>query len=252
MIQIRMQTWGTGQEALVLFHGWGFDSHIWLAFIPLLQRINPAIQIIAVDLPGFGGTPRLEWGVFKKELLQRLPAKNTLLGWSLGGLFATRLTIEAPDRVKQLINIATSPYFIRDAAWPGVVREQLDAFYDHFQKNPERTRTQFVVSQMGTLRSKTPSLSSSVCTDIKEDNGLLQGLQVLQQWDLRQDLYSINVPTSYIFGRLDTIVPHRVRTVMQNQYPNFEYYLLNQAAHMPFLSHPEELLTVLPLAQEPC
>ena len=74
----------------------------------------------------------------------------------------------------------------------------------------------------------------------------------MQQWDLRQDLYSINVPTSYIFGRLDTIVPHRVRTVMQNQYPNFEYYLLNQAAHMPFLSHPEELLTVLPLAQEPC
>ncbi len=248
MNQIRMQTWGAGQKTLVLFHGWGFDSHIWLAFIPLLQRINPATQIIAVDLPGFGGTPCLGWRVFKEELLQRLPAKSTVLGWSLGGLFATRLTIEAPDRVKQLINIATSPYFIRDAVWPGVVRQQLDAFFDQFQKNPEQTRTQFVASQMGMLKSKTLSLSSSECADIKGDNGLLQGLEVLQQWDLRQDLYSINVPTSYIFGRLDTIVPHRVRSIMQNQYPTFDYHLLDHAAHIPFLSHPEELLTVLPLA----
>jgi pimeloyl-[acyl-carrier protein] methyl ester esterase len=248
MTQIRIQTWGAGQDALVLFHGWGFDSDIWLSFIPLLHRFTDATQIIAVDLPGFGLTPCIEWEVFKNELLQRLPENNTLLGWSLGGLFATRFAIEVPGRVKKLINVATSPYFIRDTGWPGVDYQQFDAFYYQFQRDPERTRAEFIASQMGSAASKTLNQSAMRPRYIKEDNGLLQGLQILQQWDLRQELQTIKIPTTYIFGRLDSIVPHRVRLVMQTQYPEFNYHLLAHAAHIPFLSHPQELLAVLPLA----
>ena len=64
-------------------------------------------------------------------------------------------------------------------------------------------------------------------------------------WDLREQLSNLTVPTHYLFGRLDSIVPAKTMTAMQTMYPEFAYYLFPRAAHVPFLSHPKIFLDYL-------
>ncbi|MEJ7787901.1 MAG: alpha/beta fold hydrolase, partial [Solirubrobacteraceae bacterium] len=47
---------GTGGEPLVLLHPLGGDRRVWR---PVLERLAPHRDVIAVDLPGFGGSPAL-------------------------------------------------------------------------------------------------------------------------------------------------------------------------------------------------
>lgn len=236
MSQLVIQTYGSGAP-LVLLHGWGFDRHIWHTILPELLSLPIAYQIFLVDLPGFGDSPMLEWSDFKTQLLAALPSQFTLAGWSLGGLFATRLASEAPHRIKKLLQIASTPYFIRSEDWVGMTPETLDLFYQQFTTAPHTTRQQFVQAQLpaGMVWDVSGLDVAGNCDDMQI--GLLEGLTILKNWDLRSHLAQLSMPVSYIFGRLDRIVSHKTLTVLQQEHPHFHYTLLPHAGHMPFLSH---------------
>ena len=242
MTSLAIQTYGEGSP-LVLFHGWGFDRHIWRSWIPCLLNMSVPHQIYIVDLPGFGDSPSMSWESFKTELLNRLPTTFALLGWSLGGLFASRLVVEMPHRVSCLINLASSPYFIRDNDWAGVATSSLDDFCKQFEVAPHETRKHFIRTQVGN-HSACASLEEPTPCPLNKD-GLSHGLHILKNWDLRQDLHEVTIPVHYVFGRLDVIVPRKVMHIMQHTYPKFKYTLLHDAAHMPFLSHPQDVISAI-------
>ena len=235
---INIKTVGQGVP-LVLFHGWGFDSSIWLPFIQ--ADLKPlACKLYLVDLPGFGKTPNMAWQVFKDELLHILPSEFILLGWSLGGLFATRLCIEAPNRVLKLINVTSSPYFVRTDEWVGIDRQVFMNFYQQFKANPRKTREEFIRNQFKTDLN----LDFCLANDI-DLQGLERGLDLLLNWDLRQDLYTVEQPVLFLFGKLDAIVPRRLMPVLKKYFPQFNYVMLPKAAHVPFLSHMQEFSDII-------
>ncbi len=230
---IQIQGKGKGTP-LVLFHGWGFDSQIWH---PLLPELTNRYQLYLVDLPGFGLTPNMQWEAFKPALLKCLPKKFALLGWSMGGLMATRLAIEEPEHITHLINVTSSPYFIRQVEWPGVVTQVFNDFYQALASNPQQTLQEFITLQLQGQKifsGHPPSL-----------HGLREGLDLLMTWDLRQNLTQLNHPVCYMFGRLDAIVPRTTMITMQTIYPHFHYTMFPKAAHAPFLSHTDEFITAL-------
>ena len=222
---------------LVLFHGWGFDHQIWYSLLPDLMKQH---QVFLVDLPGFGLTPSMAWEPFKAALLNRLPTHFVVAGWSMGGLLATRLAIEEPQRVTHLINIASSPCFVRDLLWPGCDATLVQSFYQNLVSNPQGTLQQFIELQLQgqtvapAMQGQTPSLM-----------GLRAGLDILINWDLRNDLAQLHMPVSYMFGRLDAITPRKTLASMQVMYPHFNYMMFAKAAHVPFLSHPDLFLRAL-------
>lgn len=225
---------GTGKP-VVFFHGWGFDSQIWQPLMPALLA-SKRYQLFMVDLPGFGQTELMAWDHFCSQLLPQLPSTFALIGWSLGGLCASRLTLMAPLRVTHLINIASSPYFMRTQDWPGVDACVLAQFHAQLLKDTPGTLHQFLLTQLGTLptvmKSSTPT-------------GLQQGLSWLKQWDLRSEIAQLPSNTAYIFGRLDTITPYQLLPTMQQLYPQFHYHLFRKAAHLPFLSDQTGFLSLL-------
>jgi pimeloyl-[acyl-carrier protein] methyl ester esterase len=225
---------------LVLFHGWGFDSKIWMSLIPLLNTDIKSYRLYLVDLPGFGGTSYMDWLTFKDELLPLLPTEFAILGWSMGGLYATRLAIEEPNRVIQLINVASSPRFINDRDWIGIDNEVFNLFYNQLLENPKQTRIDFVKNQLkdGEIPSEFMDVSLSSV-------GLQSGLDLLVNWDLRPLLSELKQPVVYLFGKLDPIIPRRMMKLMQSQHPDFDYIMFNRAAHMPFLSHSGEFIKLL-------
>lgn len=221
---------------LVLLHGWGFDHRIWKQ---LAVRLEPFYQLFLVDLPGFGQSPILSWDEFKEKLLQALPAEFAIMGWSMGGLYATRLAIEEPSRVSHLINVASSPRFIRETDWPGLDPMVFKGFMDKLSINPGKTLIEFVGLQSANqppdyLDSLQPSLQS-----------LQHGLSVLAEWDLRQAMERFNGRAAYLFGGLDSITSRHTLRAMQKKHPHFYFALFPKAAHMPFLSHEDEFIQEL-------
>ena len=228
-MNIHLSSYGEGTP-LVFFHGWGFDSQIWLSLLPYFEK---NYQLILVDLPGFGQTRLQDWITFKINLLAQLPQEFILCGWSLGGLYATRLAIEESNRVVSLINITSSPRFIADASWPGVPKEVFIKFHQNLTVDIKRTLIEFMSLQCN------KKISQCEPGIIPSKEGLQSGLNILDSWDLRPGLKQLTIPACFMFGRLDPITPINTMNKMQDLYPDFNYVLFNKAAHMPFLSHPD-------------
>lgn len=234
-MNINISSYGCGRP-LVFFHGWGFDNQVWSFLVPILAE---QYTLILVDLPGFGLTSMMDWDEFKTGLLNKLPQQFVLVGWSLGGLYATRLSIENPNRVTHLFNITSSPRFMVAPSWPGITKEALNFYYKNLAMNPAATLKEFITLQVNQIKVDfTPGFPP---TDI----GLHQGLDVLDSWDLRAALNDLSIPICYLFGRLDAIIPVKVMDTMKINYPNFNYILFRKSAHMPFLSEQKQFITAL-------
>ncbi|TAL58494.1 MAG: alpha/beta fold hydrolase [Legionella sp.] len=234
-MNIHLHKYGQGSP-LVFFHGWGFDSQIWHSLIPILET---QYQVILVDLPGFGLSEMMEWQEFKTQLLALLPEQFTLIGWSLGGLFATRLAIEEPQRVNLLFNCCSSPCFVAKSSWPGVPLEVFQTFYRNLTSDLQATLNDFVSLQ---TNKKKVTLSHNAFPSF---TALQSGLTILESWDLRNDLNTLGMPTHYLFGRLDPITPIKTMQAMTIDYPQFTYTVLQKSAHMPFLSEQQEFIRIL-------
>lgn len=233
-LKIHISKTGENKHSLVLFHGWGFDSRIWHSILPLFSE---QYSLYCVDLPGFGLTPYMELDEFYKELLQRLPDKFSILGWSLGGLVALKLALNETQRITNLVMVASSPCFIKDNSWPGITKETMMEFSTKLMQQPNEVLYEFMSLQIpGMKEFNIPNLTLE---------GLKMGLNWLMAWDFRMLLHEFNTPSLFLFGRLDSIVPKATMEAMQITYPNFHYHLVNKAAHSLFISHSQEFYQVV-------
>ena len=82
-------------------HGWGMHSGMWMQARDLLSQ---HFELHLVDLPGMGHSDNVE--VYKldtvaEKIAQETPTNAYVLGWSLGGLIATKIALMTP--IKKLI-----------------------------------------------------------------------------------------------------------------------------------------------------
>lgn len=232
---IHIEHYGEGLP-LVLFHGWAFDSTVWA---PLTVSLSKNFKVILVDLPGFGYSKMQEWEEFKAHLLGQLPNKFILVGWSLGGLYASRLAVEASSRVLKLVNIGSSPYFIKDHNWPAIEATVFERFYHKLANDAAAVVRDFITLHIPNKAMRPDTI------DIPDVRALRNGLHQLQHWDLRENVFELKMPVCYMFGRLDSIVPFRMMHHMKAFYPDFNYCSFQKSAHMPFYSQPNDFIEQL-------
>ena len=98
---------GTGKKALVLIHGFGDTSHMW---IPLFDEFGKDYTIIAPDMRGLGESSRPAGGYDKKtiaadihELMKSLGVeKINLVGHDIGLMMAYAYAAQYPNDVEKL------------------------------------------------------------------------------------------------------------------------------------------------------
>jgi pimeloyl-ACP methyl ester carboxylesterase len=98
---------GTGKKTLVLIHGFGDTSHMW---IPLFDEFGKNYTIIAPDMRGLGDSSRPEGHYDKKtiaadihELLKSLGyTRIDLVGHDIGLMVAYAYAAQYPDEVEKL------------------------------------------------------------------------------------------------------------------------------------------------------
>ncbi|RUO66213.1 carboxylesterase BioH (pimeloyl-CoA synthesis) [Pseudidiomarina planktonica] len=244
--KIWQQSSGAGAD-LVVLHGWGLNARVWQ---PLLPFLTPHFRVHCIDLPGFGDSPwpaetEVSLANYVKLLLPELPDSFHLLGWSMGGLIATELALQAPDRVKTLTTMATSPRFLEDDNWPGMKASVLGLFQRQLKDDFEQTVARFLAIQaMGSpnVRADTKLIKELVFEKpLPELVALRGGLKILADTDLRSRLPHLQCPLWRVYGERDTLVPVSAAKAIQQLVPDSPQWVVEQASHAPFIAHGQEL-----------
>jgi len=245
---------GKGQ-ALVFVHGWGLNSGVWQ---PLVEKLSQHYRVITIDLPGFG--LNIEHNASPYSLAQvsqlisdAIDTPAIYLGWSLGGLVATKIALAHPEKVQGLVTIASSPCFIEkdlelknEQTWPGIKPAVLAMFHQQLGEDIKKTLDGFLkIQAMGSphIRQDIKQLRDLIMAyPIPTKATLEQSLSLLSSEDLRQQLTDIKVPFLRLYGKLDSLVPKAAIPTINQLAPESEHIIFDKASHAPFISHLDEFV----------
>lgn len=249
MNDIWWETKGEGNCHLVLLHGWGLNAQVWDCIVP---QLCSQFTLHLVDLPGYGrstGFSAMTLDEMAECVLARAPQHAIWLGWSLGGLVASKIALMAPSRVHTLVTVASSPCFSAQNDWPGIKPDVLAGFQQQLSEDFQRTVERFLALQtLGTetARQDARQLKQTVLSlPMPTADVLNGGLEILKTADLRQSLATLNRPFLRLYGRLDGLVPRKIAATLDQTWPRSESLIFPKAAHAPFISHPDAFCEIL-------
>lgn len=230
---------------VVLIHGWGLHGGV---FAPLVDRLSDRFQMHLVDLPGHGysckeQTP-LTLQATVAEILARTPSA-TWLAWSLGGLFALHAA-SVSAQVRALALIAVTPRFVRGEDWPHAVEATVfEQFSRDLQQDYRGTLERFLAldtigseharAELRTLKEKLYARGEP------SPAALQQGLTLLEQSDLRASLPALSIPSLWISGHRDRLVPPGAMQAAAAMTPGSRYLDIPGGGHAPFLGHADQV-----------
>ncbi|HDX8592802.1 TPA: pimeloyl-ACP methyl ester esterase BioH [Aeromonas dhakensis] len=249
-MSVSVERFGQGPD-LVLLHGWGMNGAVWHGIVPALAA---RYRVHLVDLPGFGNSPlaggieySLPW--LAEQVAAILPEQCHLLGWSLGGLVASQLALNHPERLHSLITVASSPCFMAQGEWPGIAPKVLAGFNQMLAGDFKQTIERFLAIQaMGSeharddIRQLRHWLAERPAPQLA---ALEAGLGLLADVDLRDELAQLNLPWLRVYGRLDSLVPKASIPLLDERYPASRSVVLEKASHAPFISHPQQFIEII-------
>jgi pimeloyl-ACP methyl ester carboxylesterase len=254
-IDTRFQTWGTTGSPVVLVHGAAESVDTWSRLVPLLARNH---RVYAYDMTGFGYTERKAPYTVEhlaSQLLGFLDAMHlggpgqprpVLVGHSLGAGIAAEATLEAPDRIGGLMFLDGDGLPLTGGG-SGVRRLIMD---------PYRTSLLRLVLGSDSLIRKLYDDSCAPDCPSLDKAGVDEWVRPFRQpgaekaiWSLTAagipavpadrlaKLHDLPVPTSVVFGSLDTNGGSATETATRIGAP--APTLIAGAKHLTMISSPD-------------
>ncbi|WP_070494644.1 alpha/beta fold hydrolase [Corynebacterium sp. HMSC30G07] len=228
---------------VLLLHGVGLDSSVWDR---LRKRLD--YETTALDLLGHGQRAPIKEEVnlkaFADDVVSQMPQEPVhLVGFSLGGLVASRIAIDHPDRLLSLTivnSVCERTEAERDAvrARYALAAEDLDASMNAALDRwfPPETPS------FEELRSETGEVLAA-----NDRESYLHAYKVFTFGDLdvAQDLRKVLVPTLIVTGEDDPGSTVDMAYRMQEKIPDSTVAVLPGARHMTPVTHVAELETLL-------
>jgi pimeloyl-ACP methyl ester carboxylesterase len=226
---------GRGGEAMVLVHGLGGHAESWSAVMPKLSR---STRVLAPDLVGFGGTEAPPEGMSLSSLTKYTGGfldamgirRAVLVGNSLGGAVAIKYAARNPERVERLflLNSAGLLDHAPSSLEPDDREEARELW--RITAGTRSPLPNFFLDDM-VRRTKTPARRAY--------------LRSGEPTDVRDDLSKIEAPTTIIWGAKDGLIPTSHGEEMRNAIPGAEFIVLPEAAHVPQIQTPEEVVSII-------
>lgn len=212
---------------LLVLHGWGSSKKSWQKIKKLLEK--KGIEVILIDLPGFGKEPppkkvfsTKDYALFLNEFLEKKEIKKiNLLGHSFGGCVAGFFAFLFPQKIEKLILVGTpslreKPFF-----------KKMIFFFSKKTKKFLPSFFKKILSEI--FASK----------DYKKSKGMMKEIfKKITQENLKEIAPKIKVKTLILHGRKDRIVPLKEAFFLKKEIKNSEIEILN-CAHSPHLEIPE-------------
>lgn len=223
-------------ELVLLLHGWG-DSSLGLA--GLNSHLSQNYRVLALDLPGFGGTqpPRETWGLddyatFMHDLLQKLDLGQpyAIIGHSNGGAIAIRGCAQQILQPKKLILLAAAG--VRDT-------------------HSARRMILNIIAKLGKVvtlwlpRRVRQALRARLYGAAGSDLLVVAGLQATFKKTVRQDVQAdaakLKLPTLLIYAANDQAVPVAYGERYHSLIESSRLEIVKDAGHFVHLDQPEQV-----------
>jgi pimeloyl-[acyl-carrier protein] methyl ester esterase len=249
---VHVESVGAGPP-LVLLHGFALHGGLFASIAPALARRH---RVHVVDLPGHGWSapvspfdlPTLVATI--AGALAEISAPLTLLGWSLGGQVALQWALAHPGRVRRLILVASTPSFVTRPGWPHAMSaDTLARFGDELRIAYRLTLQRFLTLQVQGSAEGRRTLDQLRGRLMERGepppNVLREALRLVGESDLRPVLANVTTPALVIGGARDALVPLAASQALAAALPRGVHRTLDDAAHVPFLSHSAAFLDAL-------
>ena len=218
------QDTGKGKTLLVL-HGWGDSAAGLRPFIMALSKIG---RVVAVDLPGFGGTqaPWADWSLNDyADFLQAFIAKtglkvDVIIGHSNGGAIAIRAIARGVE-TKRLVLVASAG--IRSEYKGRKKALRLAA------KTGKIVMTPLPASIQKKLRRL---LYTTIGSDLLVAEHLQGTFKLVVEDDVQADATKVYVPTLLIYGDKDVSAPLRYGKKLQAAIKGSKLIVIPGGEHM--------------------
>ena len=250
---------GSGErEPIVFVHGLGGQWQNWLENIPRAARER---RVVALDLPGFGRSPMPReritisgYGQVVDALCEQLGlGRVDVVGNSMGGYIAAEVAIQFPQRVDQLLLVSAAGITSADLAHAPVltVGRVMSAIvtwgaarHRHIAARP---RSRHTVLQ---LVARHPSLLKA---DLAYEGffkgagkpGFEDALRACLDYDFRDRLPEIRVPTLIVWGEKDSIIPVRDAQEFERLIPDSRKVVMTDTGHVAMAERPEAFNDVM-------
>lgn len=231
---------------VLLIHGFGADKSHWSRFA---RNLTDNYRVIAVDLPGFGGssipTGSFDVGSQTERLIRFIDAleleKVHVVGNSMGGHIAALMAARHPQRV-------LSAALLDNAGVSAPQQSQLYARIEQNQSNPliiERAEDYsqllkfvFVDQPLLTepLKQHLGQLASERSAHLKRVFAHLRERYV----PLEPELPNIQAPVLMLWGDQDQVLDVSSIEVMKPLLKRSDSVVMNNCGHLPMLERPQE------------
>ena len=246
-------------EPIVFVHGLTSSWQAWLENLPNFSRSH---RVIALDLPGFGASPMPSWtidmpayGRMLHEFCEKLDigAGVTLVGNSMGGLVAAEAVLSEPSRFSHLVLVSAAGFIntwlphqrgtATSQAWDTFGRPfgaaarffvtHRRARYLMFRfaiRHPDRLSKELLWEQMA---------SGVPCP------GFADALDAVIEYDARDRLEEIEIPTMIVWGTDDWVIPSAAALSYHRRIPHSRLEIFERTGHVPQLERPGRFNRVL-------
>ena len=235
---------GKGEPALVLIHGAEADSSMWEPYMEGLARDR---CVLAVDLPGHGGTEAPEdldasaagiadWFAAFLEAEGLDPVD--LLGHSMGGTVAIHIALESPSLVRRLILVDTG-----GLCWPaGPIGEGVDEFLRILVEGEmDEDKAREMAGEIYGWDPDGEAARASAKFWIRPGvraffaRGGLVFTRPVPVWRLRE----MAPPTFLIWGERDRWFPLATAKEEMQYIPGYKLLVIEKGMHSPFVEAPD-------------
>ncbi|GMH06379.1 hypothetical protein Nepgr_008219 [Nepenthes gracilis] len=247
---------GSGEQIIVLVHGFGTDQSVWKHLVPHLVG---SYRVVLYDNIG-AGTTNPEYFDFQRystlegyaydllAILEELQIDSCIfVGHSVSAVVGALASITRPDLFSKIIMISASPRYLNDVDYfGGFEQEALDKLFEAMQSNYKAWCSGFApLAVGGDMDSVAVQEFSRTLFNMRPDIALNVS-QTIFQSDVRHILGLVTVPCHILQSMKDLAVPVVVAEYLhQNLGGKSVVEVMSSDGHLPQLSSPDVVVPVL-------
>ncbi len=245
--ELRTLRTGRGDTTLFMLHGFGESLFTWRAVVdPLAAHY----RIVAVDLPGFGGSSKPDAAYSVDAMTARLSdfldrhirGPVIVVGHSMGGQLAASLALARPDRIGAAVLIAPAGFGIGLAGvTDSMSAEKATAIGWYLASRamllPEHDNDW--------LEEPDSAAGYSLMTDPNYRRATARLLEEFDFRSLRDRFRGIRQPVLLIWGTLDPVIPSILADSVMALLPCAQLARLEGTLHRPQVETPDTVTSLI-------
>lgn len=235
------------KTTFVFIHGLGDTADLW---VDTIRALPPDVNYIAMDLVGFGKSPKPNWPKYDAKMQARSVLRTclangifgpvTVVGHSLGALVAVEFARRYPVSVKKLILCSPPIYDVRHGrAIKRLQQNVLHRIYMESAKNPTFIMNAYALGQ----RLRLINQSLQVTADTLP--AFLASLKAsIMNQDTIERLEKVRTPITVINGAFDVLTINNILKDIASRHDNMALVTL-PVAHIINVRHKKQILKSL-------